>query len=234
MRFDTTRAGRPDLRFVCGAITANISGSFGLLDTLRRPITENLGDEPIVQLAYQMMMAEAAAPGLASRALTSSLMKLCLLMLLRRHFGRGGREAGLFSTLRDPRLGKAVTLVLDRPAGRHSVAGLAAAAGMSRSAFAREFTTAFGMSPMAFVARTRLHHAAEMLRTTNLPVKAIAAAIGFSSRSHFSRAFRDGYGVDPSAYRRGEGPAVPPSAPNVAAFMLPTGDDPRLPIAANG
>ena len=80
--------------------------------------------------------------------------------------------------------------------------GLAAAVGMSRSSFAREFTAAFGMSPMAFVAKTRLHHAAEMLRATNMPVKVIAASIGFSSRSHFSRAFRDSYGADPSAFRR--------------------------------
>lgn len=204
LRFDTTRGGRVDLRFVCGTITANVSGSFGLLDTVRRPIAENLGGEPIVQLSYQMMLEEMKTPGLASRALTGSLMKLCVLMLLRRHFGRSEHEATLLSTLRDPRLGKAVTSVLDRPAARHSVAGLALIAGMSRSAFAREFTAAFGMSPMAFVARTRLHHAADMLRTTNIPVKVIAATIGFSSRSHFSRAFRDSYGVDPSAYHRGD------------------------------
>ena len=46
-----------------------------------------------------------------------------------------------------------------------------------------------------------LHHAAGLLKSTRLPVKVIAATIGFSSRSHFSRAFRDGYGVDPTAYR---------------------------------
>lgn len=233
LRFDTTQDGRPDLSFVCGKITANISGSFGLLDMLRQPIAENLGDQPIVQLAYRMMMGEMAEPGLASRALTGALMKLCLLMLLRRHFGRGGREASWFTALRDPRLGRAVTVVLDRPAARHSVAGLAAAVGMSRSSFARDFTAAFGMSPMAFVARTRLHHAAEMLRTTNMPVKAIAAAIGFSSRSHFSRAFRDGYGVDPSAYRRGEGAALP-ALPEGAEAMFTLGEERPLRRAANG
>lgn len=219
LRFDATRSGRADLRFVCGTITANISGSFGLLDTVRRPIAENLGGEPIVQLAYHMMLAEMAKPGPASRALTSALMKLCVLMLLRRHFGSGEREPQLLSTMRDPRLGKAVTAVLDRPAARHSVASLAAAAGMSRSSFAREFGLAFGMSPMAFVARTRLHQAADMLRTTNVPVKVIAATIGFSSRSHFSRAFRALHGVDPSAYRRGKGEPVPAQPPVLEAML---------------
>lgn len=202
IRFDATNGGEGDLHFVCGLIRANISGSFGLLDTVRRPIVEELGEIPIVRLSYDLMQTELTQPGLGSRALTGALMKTCVLIALRRHFGRGDHETSLLSTLRDPRLGKAVTAVLDKPAARHSVAGLASIAGMSRSAFAREFSNAFAMSPMAFVARTRLHHAAELLRSTNMPIKVIAAAIGFSSRSHFSRAFRAAYGADPSAYRR--------------------------------
>ena len=202
VKFDVTNGGGGDLRFVCGLITANISGSFGLLDTVRKPIIEDLRAEPLIRLSYEMMLDELENPGLGSRALTGALMKACLLVLLRRHFERSGHETSLLSTLRDPRLGKAAAAVIDKPAARHSVAALASVAGMSRSAFAREFSHAFAMSPMAFVAKTRLHHAAEMLRATNMPVKVIAASIGFSSRSHFSRAFRDAYGADPSAYRR--------------------------------
>lgn len=202
VRFDATGGTDGELRFVCGLITAKISGSFGLLDAVRKPIVENLLDLPIVRASYDLMAAEVATTHLGSRALASALMKACVLLLLRRHFSRSEHETSLLSTLRDPRLGKAVTAVLDKPADRHSVAALASIAGMSRSAFAREFSHAFGISPMEFVARTRLHNAAEMLRSTNIPVKVIAAHIGFSSRSHFSRAFRDGYGADPSTYRR--------------------------------
>ncbi len=202
-RFDlTAEQGEGDLKFICGLITANISGSFGLLDAVRKPIVENLSDQPIVSASYQLMLAEIQKPEIGSRAMAGALMKTCLLLLLRRHFGHSEHETSLLSTLRDPRLGKAVTSVLDRPSARHSVAALASVAGMSRSAFAREFSHSFAMSPMEFVAKTRLHLAAEMLRSTSLPVKVIAANIGFSSRSHFSRAFRDGYGADPSSYRR--------------------------------
>lgn len=202
LHFDAGATGAGDLRFACGVISANISGSFGLLDTVRHPIAEDLRDEPAVAAALALMLSEVDSPGLGSRALAGSLMKACLLVLLRRHFGRSKHETSLLSTLRDPRLGKAVTAVLDCPSARHSVAALASVAGMSRSAFAREFSQAFTMSPMEFVAKTRLHHAAELLRSTTMPVKVIAANIGFSSRSHFSRAFRDGYGADPSTYRR--------------------------------
>lgn len=224
-RFDCTHASGPgDLKFICGLITASISGSFGLLDAVRRPIVENLADQPIVSASYDLMLAESQRPEIGSRAMVGALMKACLLLLLRRHFGHSDHETSLLSTLRDPRLGKAVTAVLDRPSARHSVAALASVAGMSRSAFAREFSHSFAMSPMEFVAKTRLHLAAEMLRSTSMPVKVIAANIGFSSRSHFSRAFRDAYGADPSSYRRAASqadaaiaPALMPSLRQAAA-----------------
>jgi len=66
-------------------------------------------------------------------------------------------------------------------------------------------TGAIGHSPKrVFVAATGpklQHHGAELLRSTKLPVKLIAASIGFASRSHFSRAFASAYGADPSRFR---------------------------------
>lgn len=204
MMFDATGGGGAgDLRVVCGLIMASISGSFGLLDAVTRPIVEDLRDVPIVRQGFALMLDEISAPTLGSRALIGALMKACVVMLLRRHFAGSGHDFGVLSSLRDPRLGKAVAAVLDKPAAPHSVASLACVAGMSRSAFAREFSHNLAMSPMAFVARTRLHHGAELLRSTRLPVKLIAASIGFASRSHFSRAFASAYGADPSRFRGG-------------------------------
>ncbi len=200
--FDVAEGEVGDLRMVCGAIAASVSGSYGLLDGVGAPIVEDMGDLEIVKTAYATMLGEINQPGLGSRALTGALMKTCLTMMIRRYFAHGGRETRLLGALSDPRLGKAVTAVLDRPAEPHSVATLAARAGMSRSAFAREFSRTFQLSPMEFVAKTRLRHAAQMLRSTTVPIKVVAASAGFSSRSHFSRAFRDNYGADPSTFRK--------------------------------
>ena len=201
MLFDAAEGATGDLRVVCGLVMANISGSFGLLDAVTRPIVEDLSDVPLVRSGYQAMAEEIGGGALGMRALTGALMKACLVVLLRRHFARAGHDSGVLSTLRDPRLGKAITAVLDKPSLPHSVATLARCAGMSRSAFAREFSSTLTMSPMAFVAKTRLHHAAQLLKSTKLPVKVIAASIGFASRSHFSRAFSSAYGADPSTFR---------------------------------
>ena len=195
--------GRPgDLRIVCGAISVSMAGSYGLLDGLRAPLVEAMDDLAIVRQAYDTMLAELAEPGLGSRALTGALMKTCLMLALRRYFARGQESGLLLGTLRDARLGKSVADIMERPAALHSVATLASAAGMSRSAFAREFSDAFGLGPMEFVAKVRLRHASNLLRSTGVPVKVVAAISGFSSRSHFSRAFRRAYGADPSKFRK--------------------------------
>ena len=178
-----------------------MSGSFGLLDKLKVPIAENMGDCEIVRQAYALMLQEISTPALGTRALTAALMKTCLLMVLRRFFGRPGADQALIGALANHRLASAVAMVVDRPGDPHTVATLAERAGMSRSTFARQFTDAFQMSPMEFVAKTRLYHAAELLRSTKLPIKVIAASIGFASRSHFSRAFTAVFGSDPTRFR---------------------------------
>lgn len=203
--FDAADGAPGDLRIVAGIILASVSGSFGLFDKLKVPIAENMSDSEVVRHAYAIMLDEITNPRLASRALTSALMKACLLMVIRRFFSRPGLEPTLIGALADPKLSSAVAQVLDKPAAPHTVASLAGHAGMSRSTFARQFSAAFDMAPMEFVAKTRLRHAADMLRSSRLPIKVIAASIGFSSRSHFSRAFRDAYGSDPTTFRESVG-----------------------------
>lgn len=202
---DAADGGVGDLRIAAGVVLASLSGSFGLLDRLTAPISEPLGDLPIVQQAFAVMLDEIAQPSLGGRALTSALMKACMLLFMRRILRRGEANPDLVGALADPRLGAAVSAILEKPADAHSVASLADAAGMSRSNFARVFTDAFDVGPMEFVAKTRLRQAADMLRATRLPIKVIAATTGFASRSHFSKAFREAYGADPTAFRSAEG-----------------------------
>ena len=197
-----------DLRLACGIVMASRSGSFGLLDMIRAPIAVDLNDQTIVAEAFRLMLSELADPGFGSRALIGALMKTCLVMFLRRHVVRS-QEPVVFGATQDPRLGRAVAAILDKPAAAHTVASLAGVAAMSRSTFAREFAAAFDMSPMEFVAKTRLHHAADLLRSSPAPIKVIAASIGFSSRSHFSRAFRQAYGHDPRSFRKSASQAIP-------------------------
>ena len=199
---DATDGGQSVLRIACGTVQPDRNGSYGPLDGLSHQVAEDLSDVPVVSVAFKAMLDEVAAPGEGAMALTSALMKACLVILLRRHL-QSSRKAGASPALfSDARIGRAIAAVLDRPSTAHSVTILAKQAGMSRSAFARDFKGTLGVTPMEFVTRIRLSLARRLLASTVRPVEAIAADVGFSSRSHFSRVFRDQYGTDPSTFRR--------------------------------
>jgi transcriptional regulator GlxA family with amidase domain len=92
--------------------------------------------------------------------------------------------------------------MLDNPQIPYRVEDLAYIAAMSRSAFSERFARVMGQPPHEFLSAYRLRRAAQLLTTTQQPVKTIAELVGFKSQSSFSRAFRARYGKDPAGYRR--------------------------------
>ena len=200
VKFDA-HEGAGDLLTICGTITATYSGAFGVFDALQEPLVEEFSSHKTFRLAFHTMLEELTSPGLGTRALSEALMKQCLVLLLRQHLANSGITSPLFAALQDQRLARAIAAVLERPFQAHTVASLAGVAGMSRSVFAERFSQMYGQGPIDFVQRTRMRHAAHLLSATDLPVKVVAASVGYGSRSHFSRTFRVAYGVDPKTYR---------------------------------
>ena len=72
---------------------------------------------------------------------------------------------------------------------------------MSRSAFSEHFSQTFGRTAMELLRQIRLDRAAQLLRTSELPVQTVAERVGFASRSSFSRAFRSHFDIDPAGFR---------------------------------
>jgi AraC-like DNA-binding protein len=85
---------------------------------------------------------------------------------------------------------------------------MAAAAGLSRAHFSREFRRAFGESPHAYLLTRRLERAAALLRATDRSVADICFSVGLQSLGSFTTSFTRTYGVPPTAYRA----AFPPAA----------------------
>ena len=85
---------------------------------------------------------------------------------------------------------------------------LAAAAGLSRAHFSREFRRAFGVSPHAYLLTRRLERAAALLRTTDRSVTEICLAVGLQGLGSFTTSFKRAYGMTPTAYREAHPPAV--------------------------
>jgi len=105
------------------------------------------------------------------------------------------------AALADERLWSTLHQMLENPGDDHSVESLADIAGMSRSAFADQFSTVYGTGPMKLLRDIRMNHAGSLLEHSELPVKRIAELVGFSSRSAFNRSFWAATGKSPRDFR---------------------------------
>jgi AraC-like DNA-binding protein len=85
---------------------------------------------------------------------------------------------------------------------------LAAAAGLSRAHFSREFRRAFGESPHAYLLTRRLERAAALLRNTDRSVADICLSVGLQSIGSFTTSFTRTFGISPTAYRAKFPPAA--------------------------
>lgn len=197
----TAGDGSNDIQLACGAIRADYAGALGLFDRLPSALVEDLSTSARLRHAFAFMVEELAQPDVGTQDVTEALMKQCLVILLRVHLRERGTRSPIFEALRDPRLVRAVAAVLDAPGAAHTVDSLAGLCGMSRTAFAERFSATFGEGPIEFLHRARLRLAARLLTTSPMPVKVVAASVGYASRSYFSHAFKAAYGSDPSAYR---------------------------------
>jgi transcriptional regulator GlxA family with amidase domain len=111
-----------------------------------------------------------------------------------------GSNRGLLAGLADAKVGKALRIMHEDAQRPWTVAALARAVGMSRSAFAARFTHLIGMPPIDYLARWRLTLAKAALASSNVPMAEIAAIAGYQPVSAFSTGFKRATGLSPKFY----------------------------------
>jgi AraC-like DNA-binding protein len=84
---------------------------------------------------------------------------------------------------------------------------LAAAAGLSKAHFSREFRRTFGESPYVYLLTRRLERAATLLRNTDHSVAEVCLEVGLQGIGSFTTSFKRMYGMTPTAYRESFPPA---------------------------
>jgi transcriptional regulator GlxA family with amidase domain len=149
-----------------------------------------------------MLSAETAsdAPGadeVASR-LADTLLTQALRLALLDLQGADGTSVLAFA---DPQVAAAIGCIHGQPERGWTVGELATEVALSRSAFAARFRHLVGESPSRYITRTRLAHAAALLRTTDAPLAQIAARAGYGTEFSFGKAFKRTFGIAPGAYR---------------------------------
>jgi AraC-like DNA-binding protein len=103
----------------------------------------------------------------------------------------GSRDSGL------SHIARAVRWIRENFAESFKVESVARIAGMSESAFYRNFQAVTAMSPIQFQKQIRLQEA-RLLLATNRDVTAVSHRVGYDSPSQFSREYRRQFGAPPS------------------------------------
>ncbi len=75
---------------------------------------------------------------------------------------------------------------------------------LSRSHLCQAFTRHIGRPPNSYLNDVRLHHAANLLRSTSMNIAEIGRKVGISDANYFSRLFRKKFGAAPRSFLQQE------------------------------
>lgn len=204
--------GSPSASLVCGFFELDPTGADLVLSCLPRVIRVAAEDAAHqvgwLTTTLEMVRDEVGGARPGSAALLDQLASVLFIQVLRAHVDAlPERDAGWLAGLADPRIAAAMTRIHRSPQTAWSVDELAAAAGMSRSAFNARFRELVGSSPGQYLARWRMHRAAVLLRRERVGVGEAARRVGYESEATFAKAFKRHVGMPPATYRETAGQA---------------------------
>lgn len=191
------------VNLVCGFFRAAYGESTNLLEGLHAPIIEKFGPEAQIGERLRWAVAEFLSREIGSDAMSATLLKQVIILLLRRSLVTANIWTERFQVLRDPRIARAFAAMAADPGGGHTIKSLAEIALMSRSAFMSTFSDILGKTPMVVLRGLRMRQAAQLLKCTSLDLDQVARQSGYVSRTSFTRAFKETYGQLPGQYRTG-------------------------------
>ncbi|RBP16432.1 AraC-like DNA-binding protein [Roseiarcus fermentans] len=194
-----------------GTITRFIAGNFSfapanadLVASLMLPIAHVRATDTLVARLGALLSAlgdEALADRPGRSLVLDRLLEVLLIEALRyRSSAIPGSDRGLLAGLADAKVGRALRIMHEDARRSWTVAALANAVGMSRSAFAARFTHIMGMPPIDYLANWRMTLAKAALASSNLPMTEIAEIAGYQSVSAFSTGFKRATGLSPKFY----------------------------------
>ena len=204
--------GAPSTRVVCGYLACDARPFNPLLENLPPVIKAGDpqdGDAGWLGQFIRFALKESADKRAGGESVLAKLSELMFIEVVRRHLeALPPEQAGWLAGLRDPFVGKALSLMHAAPSHNWTIDVLAKEVGLSRSVLAERFADLVGIPPMHYLAKWRMQIASELLSGGNANVATIAAEIGYESEAAFSRAFKKMMGVPPSVWRHRARPGL--------------------------
>jgi AraC-like DNA-binding protein len=196
------------------ATTQMVCGHLSFRDRADHPILQVLPDylmmsnscrakhvllDSILRLIAQRIFEDQ----LGASASVTRLSEIVFIELLKAGISEQPELLVLLEGLQDPKIGRSLSLIHQRPENAWTVESLATEVAMSRSRFAHRFHQLIGIGPMGYLADWRLQKALRLLEKTHLSVQQIAQQTGYHSASSFTRAFSGKFGMAPRELRQG-------------------------------
>ena len=198
--------GPASVKLVCGFLACDGRPFNPLLDNLPRVLKagdSEGSDQGWLGQFIRFAMMESNEKRAGGESVLAKLSELMFIEVIRRYLETLPPErAGWLAGLRDPFVGKALSLLHGEPACNWTIEDLAKKIGLSRSVLAERFADLVGIPPIQYLAQWRMQIAASLLSNSNANMATIAAEIGYESEASFSRAFKKMVGVSPSIWRR--------------------------------
>lgn len=199
--------GPPSAKLVCGFLACDAQPFNPLFENLPRVIKVGYSTESSPDRLGQLIhlaMTESANKRTGGESFLAKLSELMFIEVVRQHLETlAPEETGWLAGLRDPIIGKALSVMHGNLAQDWTIEQLAKQVGLSRSVLAERFAAVIGIPPMQYLARWRMQIASGLLSGGRSNIATIATEIGYGSEAAFSRAFKKMVGMSPSAWRSG-------------------------------
>jgi AraC-like DNA-binding protein len=192
---------------LAGGFFSTENGSQNLLFASLPPVLHVKGDAGTtvrwLEANLQFVASEMASGEPGFETIVSRLADILVVQAVRAHLAeKGGESKGWLRALVDPQIGRALSLIHEKPEGDWTVESLASEVGMSRSPFAARFAQLVEEPPLRYLTRWRMQKASRLLETSHAGLAVIAKRVGYDAEAAFSKAFKRYTGVSPGAYRR--------------------------------
>jgi len=188
--FFSTEAGSQNLLFASLPAVLHVKGDAG---AAVRWLEANL----------QFVASEMASGEPGFETIVSRLAEILVVQAVRAHLAeKSGESKGWLRALVDPQIGRALSLIHEKPEGDWTVESLASRVGMSRSPFAARFAQLVEEPPLRYLTRWRMQKASRLLETSQAGIAMVAKRVGYEAEAAFSKAFKRHMGMSPGAYRR--------------------------------
>jgi AraC-like DNA-binding protein len=196
--------GGEETQIICGFL-ASEDGYNPLLAALPRTLKLDLrqaASREWIEASVRFASAELASGRLPSSEVMSRLSETLLVEAVRHYSSTlPENDTGWLSGLKDPCVGRALTLIHRNIGKNWSAEALAKEVALSRSAFVDRFTSLVGMPPIRYLTVWRMRTAQLQLREKHVTIAQLAHAVGYQSEEAFSRAFKREVGVSPARWR---------------------------------